>query len=146
MEKFTKKKGSLPRILYIDLLSPSGHKNLNTIFIRVLGEIGNLDVVLKEGYIDLDNIRDSVRWLYEIPSRYFEGTTKYKARKMGIRRIKWLLRVVDIDSYDLVFIAGYETLSFACAWPSKANVRVTVLNHNNLDELTNRFKRFFFKI
>ncbi len=145
MEKFTKVKSSLPRILYVDLLSPAGHKNLNTTLIRIFAEMGNLDVALREGYIDLSDIKNSVHWFYEIPSQYFNSSTKYMTRKMSVSRIKWLLQRVDINSYDLIFIAGYETLSFAYAWPAKANVRVAILNHNNLDELTNWVKRFFFK-
>jgi len=109
------------RVLYLDLLSPKGHKSLNKIIVGLLKELAFVDISWNEGYIEDESFLSAVN------------------------KIKWILKSININSYDLIFISSYETISFALAWPRKLKSRVVILNHNNLDELKDLLKKFFFK-
>lgn len=133
------------KILYLDLLSPMGHKGLNKIFVKLLRKFASIDVSWKEGYIEDISALDSIRNFYPIPEIYYNFSSKIEYRTKNYSKIKWIFRNIDISSYDLIFISSYETISFSLAWPRNIESRVLILNHNNLDELDNPFKRTFFK-
>jgi len=133
------------KVLYLDLLSSVGHKNLNKIFVELLKELASLDVSWKEGYIEDEAFLNTARNFYPVPKIYYNFNSKVDYRIKNIKKIKWVFKNIDIGSYDLIFISSYETISFALAWPRAMRARVLILNHNNLDELKDFLKKFFFK-
>lgn len=132
------------KVLYLDLLSPVGHKKLNKILVGLLNEVASIDVSWKEGYIKDESFLSTVKNFYPIPEIYYNFNSKFDYRIKNYNKIKWVLKNINIDSYDLIFISSYEIISFALAWPKRMKSRVTALNHNNLDELKDLLKRFFF--
>ncbi|WKV08010.1 hypothetical protein Q2T46_10690 [Thermoanaerobacterium sp. CMT5567-10] len=138
------------KILYVDLLSPSGHIGLNKILVKTLSNLVDLDIVWRNNYINIDELKDvndrNIN-VYYIPEKlYKESVSKISYRLNNVKIIKWLLRNFDINKYNLVFISSYETISFSMAWPRKLKTRTVILNHNNLDELQNKVKYLFFKL
>jgi len=133
------------KVLYLDLLSPVGHKNLNKILVRLLKELVFVDVSWKEGYIEDESLLSAVGSFYPIPEIYYKFNSKVDYRIKNYNKIKWILKNININSYDLIFISSYETISFALAWPRKIKPRAVILNHNNLDELKDPLKKFLFK-
>jgi hypothetical protein len=133
------------RILYLDLLSPYGHISLNIILLRILEKFASVDVAWKQSYAENDSLSKIVRTFYLIPLDYYQFGSKIDYRIKNIKIIKWILKNIDINKYDLIFISSYETISFSLAWPKKLHPRVVILNHNNLDELVDKRKFFFFK-
>ncbi|GEM_PF-855270 len=136
------------KVLYLDLLSPPGHKNLNKILVRLLKDLALVDVSWEEGYIEDRSLLSTAGSFYPIPKIYYNFNSKIDYRIKNYNKIKWVLKNISIASYDVVFISSYETISFALAWPknlSNINTRVFILNHNNPDELGSSLKRKFFK-
>lgn len=133
------------KILYLDILSPIGHKDINKIFIRLLREFTPTDVSWRKGYIRDGSFLNTVKNFYPIPEIYYKFSSKMDYRVKNYNKIKWIIKNINVDSYDLIFISSYETISFALAWPKKTKSRVIILNHNNLDELKVLLKKFFFK-
>jgi len=135
------------KILYIDLLSPVGHLNLNKIFLNLINNIASLDVASRKDYIKEDFVTfNKVLKLYPIPGSYYNFNTKLDYRIKNIKKIKWVLKNIEVNTYDIVFISSYETISFSMAWPKKIKPRVLILNHNNIEELKNGLKYFFFRL
>ena len=133
------------RILYLDLLSPYGHINLNIILLRILAKFASVDVAWKQSYAEIDSLSKIIRTFYSIPLDYYQFRSKIYDRIKNIKLIKWILNDIDVNKYDLIFISSYETISFSLAWPKKLHPRVVILNHNNLDELVDKRKLFLFK-
>ncbi len=132
------------RILYLDLLSPIGHKNLNKILVELLKDLASVDIAWKEGYIGDESFLNTVNNFYPISELYYSFSSKVDYRIKNIKKIKWVFKNINVDSYDLIFISSYETISLALAWPRATRPRVLILNHNNLDELKDFFKKIFF--
>lgn len=140
------RKGSqllMKRVLYLDLLSPLGHINLNVSLIEMMSQLASIDVCCKEDYLS-DKINKYTKRRYNIPSGYYTHSSKSDYRLKNIWIIMWVLRNVPLLSYDIVFVSSYETISFSIAWPTIPSTRTIVLHHNNLDELASKVKRFFF--
>jgi len=133
------------RILYLDLLSPYGHINLNITLVNILSNFTSVDVAWKQDYIEIDSLPKTVMKYYFIPVDYYQYNSKIDYRIKNIKIIKWILKNIYIKKYDLIFISSYETISFSLVWPKKLYSRVVILNHNNLDELVDKRKLFFFK-
>lgn len=132
------------RILYLDLLSPVGHKNLNKILVELLKGLASVDISWKEGYIEDEAFLNTVKNFYPIPEIYYSFSSKFDYRIKNVKKIKWVFKNINVDSYDFIFISSYETISFALAWPKSMRPRALILNHNNLDELKDFFKKIFF--
>jgi len=133
-------------ILYIDLLSPKGHLDLNKLFLDIFARFANkIDVSCRERYMKYNDIPKNIERIYSIPTQYYKYNSKFDYRIKNIKKIKWILKNINIDLYDFIFISSYETISFSVSWPRNIKSRVIVLNHNNLDELSNKLKYIFFK-
>ena len=133
-------------ILYIDLLSPRGHLFLNKSFLNIFASFSNkLDLSCREGYIGYNDIPKKIERIYSIPIQYYKINSKFDYRIKNVKKIKWVLKNINIDIYDLIFISSYETISFSLAWPRNIKPRVIVVDHNNLDELNDKIKCAFFK-
>lgn len=134
-------------ILYIDLLSPKGHLFLNRAFLNIFASFSNrLDLSCQKGYMECNNIPKKIKRIYGIPIQYYKVNSKFNYRIKNIKKINWVMKNINIDIYDLIFISSYETISFSLVWPRNIKPRVIVFNHNNLDEINNKFKYIFFKL
>lgn len=134
------------RVLFLDLLSPAGHVSLDRNLIEALGALASVDVACRDGYFDEGEMPGGVQRLFCIPTAYYSPGTKVTFRVKCHRAIRWVLRNVAIESYDLVFVSAFETISFSLSWPSRIRPRVAILHHNNLDELQNCMKAAAFRL
>ncbi|SDC07646.1 MULTISPECIES: hypothetical protein [unclassified Candidatus Frackibacter] len=134
------------KILFIDLLCPSGHKDINKYLLDILNELNNIqgvDLVTKKDY--LVNVSSVITNKIFIPEKYFNYKGKFDYRLKNFLKIRWLIQNIDISYYDVVLVSSYETISFSLAWRKNVTTRTLVFNHNNVDELTSMVKKFFFK-
>lgn len=133
----------MKKILYIDLLSPKGHKKFNELNIKVLVSVFDVTIVARENFID-SRQPDVI-----IPERFFKSHNKINYRINELKKINWIIKKVkSFDRFDLLLFSSYETISFSLKSRIIANVgsKVAVFNHNNLDELdSSLIKKFFFK-
>lgn len=133
-------------ILFIDLLCPEGHKDINLFLLEILNEIKDIkiiDTVFKEGY--LNESKRKINKTYFFPEKFFNYKNNLDSRLKNIKKIKWIFNNINLDLYNLVLISSYETISFSLAWRKKYKPRILIFNHNNIDELNDLVKRFFFK-
>lgn len=130
------------KVLFIDLLSPDGHTDINRFFIKTMHDIENIDsidLVGKEKYFDNND--------FILPRRFFIFNNKFDFRLKNILKIKWIFNNIEVEKYDIIFISSYETISFSIAWRKKMDARILIFNHNNIDALKNsKIKKFFFKL
>lgn len=135
------------KLLFLDLLCPPGHKDLNEITIGLLNEINDvteLDLLFSENYLNLKKIKYNN--LFFLPKNYFIYKNNFDFRLQNFRKIKWIFKNIKLNEYDIIFISSYETISFSIAWRKQINPRVILFNHNNLEEIRINFvKKLFFK-
>ena len=133
----------MKKILYIDLLSPKGHKKFNELNINALTSVFNVTIVGRKNFID-SRQSDLV-----IPERFFKPHKKINYRINELNKINWIIKKIKtLDKFDLMLISSYETISFSLKSRIMANVgsKVAVFNHNNLDEFNRiRINKYFFK-
>lgn len=133
----------MKKILYIDLLSPKGHKKFNELNIKALSSVFDVTIVARENFID------SRQPDYIIPKSFFKSHNIINYRINELKKINWIIKKVkNFDKFELLLLSSYETISFSLKSRTLTNVvsKVAVFNHNNLDELdTSLIKKFFFK-
>jgi len=133
------------KVLYIDSLCPKGHKAFNTLTLKAVSKIAlKLKIIATDSCIRKDTNID-----INIPGKYFSDIGRTAISKMcyrvrEYRKWKWLLQVINQEKPDLIMVSSYETISFSLA-SKKIKVPVLAFNHNNIDELKNKVKSFFYK-
>ena len=131
-------------VLYIDVICSDGHVAFNEIYISNLLKTGyEVKLILKKKCIKKLNLPDSLI-LFELPSFLF-----YDFKKYGIiNRLMMLISFIYINfkiyklKFSYVYVGGYEEISFYFSFFCK---RTILINHNNIDGLNNRVKRYFFR-
>jgi hypothetical protein len=134
------------KILYIDYLSPEGHKNFNQIHICSLLSLNyEIHCVFRRGYYeDILTNENNVSLLMEL------SDSLYKGHANGlITRIFYffqLLRIknkIKFSSYDAVILSSYEPISLFFA-----NIKypMYIVNHNTIANWDRyNIKKFFIK-
>lgn len=114
------------RFLYIDPFSFEGHVNFNKIHIEALRRCGfQPDFVFKEGY---GRLLGEPNVVYEYPARLYNHDSGNKWRVSQYRILRDIMRHVDMDSYDRIFLSAYETFSVLfTGFPSSF-----LVNHDNI--------------
>lgn len=126
------------KLFYIDLVYPIGHKRQNEFFINILSKIIDTKAYVPKNYYK--NI-DKYNLIEESPKL---KVGRFKAR---LTSFKITLRAAALSRKEkpkYIFIASYDTIIFALCrifFFKKSNIML--LQHNNIDETTNRVKRFF---
>lgn len=134
------------KILYIELLSPIGHKMYNKIQIMDLLKSGyDIDLISKKHYFDYLNINNKkLNRLLEIDEKYYKNIEKSRPiqnRFFIYKILIYIKKQIDFSKYDYVIFSSYEEISFFFSNISKASY---LINHNNLSGIDNFFKNFFF--
>ena len=132
----------MQRILYVDLLSPMGHRYFNMLNIKALSK--KFDVVTA----GRENAIESTKPDIVIPEDFFMVRNKVDFRIKELRMIDWLLRKQLLEDFDLIIFSSYETISFSLRSKDlqKKCQRAAIINHNNIDELEkSAIKRKFFR-
>ncbi len=129
------------KILYIDLLSPSGHKTFNELTLNALKSEYEVFIVGRKNFIKNEEIN------LIIPEKFFHKSNKIKNRINEIKKIKWILLNLKDQNYDKVVFSSYETISFSIMSKKILNMgkKIMVFNHNNIDEIDKSIiKKFFY--
>lgn len=135
----------MKRILYIDALCPSGHRVFNSLTISALMRMDTeLKIVGDERCLP-----DRISIAYRIPKRYLAkrkagSFSKFSYRIREYQKLRWFVKVIEKEHPDLVILSSYETISL-CMVSRSLKIPVLAFNHNNLDELESKLKRFFYR-
>lgn len=133
------------RVLYVDALCPSGHRVFNSLTISALKDLkAELKLVGHERCLP-----DKINIAYRIPKRYLAkrkagSFSKFSYRIREYQKLQWLLKVIEKEHPDLVILSSYETISLSMV-SSSLKIPVLAFNHNNIDELGSRVKRYFYR-
>uniref|UniRef100_UPI0032173E23 hypothetical protein n=1 Tax=uncultured Draconibacterium sp. TaxID=1573823 RepID=UPI0032173E23 len=133
----------MKKILFVDPLSPRGHVNFNSIYIQSLYKLTeNLDFSFKQGYENHFKIK-SQSIVYPIPKKLFISTrNKFTTRYNQWKVLRFIKNHIPLQSYDIVIFSSYEEISLSLAFIRK---KVFLINHNNIRNIENPIKRYFFK-
>lgn len=130
------------KILYIDYLSPEGHVGFNKAQINSLVKLRcELYYVFREGYSKKLGIDINLNKIVEIPNSYYKSKTFIKKiyYYFALRLVK---KRLNGTHFDAVIFSSYETISLSMF---KGFRGAYIINHNNIRDLDNRVKRFFYK-
>ncbi|MDM0536834.1 hypothetical protein QTG87_09850 [Clostridium perfringens] len=127
------------KILFVDPLSPKGHKNFNLSFIRVLKKIGFVEFICKEGYMN-----DELSLKY-IPKHFYKSNTKFKGVLDNLKILNWIIKNIDFEMYDAIIFSSFDTISFSIVSDFFKKYNICIVNHKNVDELDSKIKQFFYK-
>lgn len=129
-------------VLFLDFLYPRGHIRMNTEIINCLATISKVSVLCpKEWY---SSVNAEVEML-EIKKGTL-GKGKLLNRLKILKVMKHSAALARKRKFDYVFISSYETVVFAIGrLLFRKNEKLFLLHNNNIDELHNPIKRFFFK-
>jgi len=131
------------RILFLDYLSYSGHKNFNKIHIESLLQLGNsIHLVGRVG--QFDNIEKSDKIQVSVMLEFFFSKSIsplfYRIKYiLGLLWARWKLHMRD---YDMVIIPTYDPLSVFAFRTKKPTVTIT----HDAHYLDNRIKMFFYNL
>jgi hypothetical protein len=128
------------RLLYIDPLSFTGHVNFNKIYIKELYKMNlNINFVFKDGYSHKLGVKNDV---LTIPNEFYSSNKGLLTRLNNIRILRYIDKKISLEDYDYVILSSYDTISL---FFSGIKCKLILVNHNTLQGLENRIKRFFFK-
>ena len=128
------------KLLLLDYISYSGHKNFNKIHINALLSLGHeLCLYGKRG--QFDNIEKSMVDIYDIPDCFFKDypITPVSFRLRCIATLNWLKRHIIWENYDVVVFLTYDILSI---FTFEIKQKTILINHNNVSQLWSCIKRF----
>jgi len=142
------------RILFIDPTSPSGHKNYNYGLLRNLQQIGEVDIAIRDNYLDLENNAIVGNVVFEIPENFIPENLNKKhkirwirflSRMLGqYRCMTELLKSLHLAEYDLVVFSSVEVIPFMLAI-RKASKRVLFVEHGIANLKKEFLKRLAYK-
>lgn len=127
------------KILIIDYLSPSGHKNFDSIHIKSLLDIGHsLHLVGRRGQYPRFVGSEGVQ-ITQIPEKYYCvcSLPSFTERFQGIRILCWIKKYIPLDNYNQIIFLSYDILSLFCF---KTSVKVFLVDHNNVDQFDSKVK------
>lgn len=129
------------KILFLDFLYPNGHTRLNTLLIEYLSSFSNVIVPIPDGHYEKVALKAEV-----IEDDVFKIEAGKVRSRLSTLRIMWQsAALVRKKKPDYIFISSYDTLTFAIGrlfFPR--NQKIFLLHHNNIDQLSNRIKRWAF--
>jgi len=131
------------KILYIDPLSPNGHINFNNIQIKSLYKIfDSIDFSFKKGYEKKICIKNT-ETIFLIPEKFYKSTNNKIITRINLLKIlRYIKKNIDLSIYDFIIFSSYEEISL---YFSFIKYPLILVNHNNIVNLNNPIKRFFFK-
>jgi hypothetical protein len=141
------------KILYIDFLSPVGHKNYNFSLLDNFLELNiKIDAVFKKGYLNEYKNKNHLNKTINIPSKFFPSNNcfndgllyKIFYRFNLYREMKWINNIITENDYDLIFFSSIEIISF-CLNSYNINTRCVFVDHAIGEIDRNKTKRFFWK-
>ncbi|MEK4293551.1 hypothetical protein [Paenibacillus sp. FSL R5-0914] len=113
------------RILFIDLMSPIGHKNYNYGILRALGEFDEVDLLIRENYLDLHDKHLNINDISYIPDKYIPEMIISEYNNLALFKIgyrirqfqclKWIKKNFKLEKYDLIFFSSVDIISFSIA-------------------------------
>lgn len=133
------------KMLYVDTLCPTGHKVFNSLTISALMSLdAELTIVGNERCLP-----ENISIAYRIPAKYLSKRKSRILSKLSYRineyqKLRWLVKVIEKERPDLVILSSYETISLSIVSKS-LKIPVLAFNHNNIDELGHRLKRYFYR-
>lgn len=131
------------KILFIDPLSPKGHLNFNSIYIKYLYEhCHNIDFAFKVDYDKHFKLKTNAV-IYQIPKKFYEKTNnKILSRFYLLRIFRYIKENCNLDQYDFVLMSSFEEISLYMA---SYTTPVFLVHHNNFRSIDNPFKLYFYK-
>lgn len=130
-------------LMYIDLLSPIGHKTQNKCYINLLAKYFDVYVTCPKNWYDGSLNANVIE-----DNKFLIGKGKFKARFNSIRSLIKNCALTKIIKPDYIFISSYDTMIMALFihfLKKTCKNRLKILHHINVDEINNKIKRFFFK-
>lgn len=133
------------RVLYIDTLCPAGHKVFNSLTISALKNLkAELRLIGHERCFP-----EAMSVEYRIPETFLakrkagiSGKFSYRIREY--QKLRWLLQVLEKEHPDLAILSSFETISLSTISRS-LKVPVLAFNHNNIDDLGSKVKKYFYR-
>lgn len=141
------------KILYVDLLSPIGHKNYNYSLLDILSDFNCVDTAFGYNYLsDYKGKLEKIGNVYNIPDKYLpkavsnkKGLLRKLLHRFNIyRAMKWIESLVDENKYDLVIFSSIEIISFALA-TRRLKKRYLFVDHAISALEGNGIKKFFWR-
>ena len=131
------------KILYIDPLSLSGHINFNNIQIKSLYKVfDSIDFTFREGYEKNLSIKEN-ETIFLIPEKLYKSTNNKIVNRINLLKIfLYIKKRINLSIYDFIILSSYEEISL---YFSFIKYPLILVNHNNIADLNNPIKRFFFK-
>lgn len=132
----------MKKIVYLDFVYPKSHLRLDVNQINCLSNIGDVYVLSPKGrYRNFPSNVHLTEKKSIIPKR-----GKFATRICSL----WTMLISASFCHrlkpDYVFVSSYETIVFALGRVLfGGRYKIVLLHHMNIDELTSRVKRFFFK-
>lgn len=133
------------KILYTDLICPSGHVFYNNVQIALLSRKYSVDFVFQKGYANKLKIPDGSN-IMEYVCFSNKNNVRINAllyRLYMIKYQKYIAKVAEEGRYDYIFVSSFETFSFCINIPYKC--KVIAVCHNNIDYIQKSYlKRYLF--
>lgn len=140
------------KILYIDLTSPTGHKNYNLNLINIMVKIATVDVMLPWKYIDFKKEGININKHYVIDEKFIPEKIRKTCNNQLIGRIRTITQQISLlkkvikiqHSYDLIFFSSVEIISFSLT--SRSFIKPTFfVDHAIYTTEYSKVRRFFWK-
>lgn len=137
----------LPKILFVDMMSPPGHMDVNHFFIKyVFRHFNNyyylLDRDLYEKMCSHYSCDEKPAATY-FPFQHASSASSVSARVLLHKKVKYILEFVQKNDITCIFFLSYDTLSLSFHMNKFKCYQVILMNHDNIARFTkNALKRF----
>ncbi len=129
------------KVLAIDYITYLGHRNFNKIHIEALSNIGcSIQLVGRESAFEMINTCPNIS-KFIFPKWTSKRFPFYSVseRIKNIVSLFWIKRKIVLADYDLIIFLAYDIMSISFF---RTKYNVVLVNHNNVSQLNNTFKRF----
>jgi hypothetical protein len=132
----------MKKVLFIDILCPMGHKKINEKYIQLFSPAADLTVVAHPDYYS--ELPPNVKIITKNKLNMREG--KLLARIDGFRNMRICSKIANSIKPEYIFFSSYETIASLFIGLFFNAKKAFLLSHNNIDETTNRVKRFIYNL
>jgi len=143
---------STSKILFVDLESPRGHKDVACFFIKNVFPHFNAKYFLLERYLYEEIVREYGLRIDEYT--YFFSSSAGEDKRMNrasvwlhfIKKLRFILKFMEKEQIEIVYFMSYDTVSFSLLYRQFLRYHVILLNHDNLARFVkNVFRRFILR-
>lgn len=137
----------MSRVLITDFICVEAHRDMNINIVECFARYFSIDVISVNGYFN------DMKEKWQQSGIGIINVTEPRRKHNFISDRVWSARIMQLtkkhitkNQYDILIALGFETLGYVLAFNFSNGLPVVLFHHKNIDELSSKIKRSFFRL